>query len=138
MDGIDTIVGYLMQTGVEYEDLGEGSWVLHDDVEHVDNIVLQYTPPLVVFTVRLMDVPADAATHGALFRKLLELNNTPEMMAGAYAIDGDGVVITETLQAENLDLNEFQAALDCLTMALSDHYEDLKAFHTAPTQEVGA
>lgn len=123
----DVIEGYLIRSGITYESLGEGMWILHDEFETVDNIVVSLSDPLVMFRVKLMELPEDAGKQAGLFRKLLELN-VSEMLAGAYGIDGNAVVALETLQAENLDLNEFQAAIDGLTMAITDHYDELKRF----------
>ncbi|TNF27065.1 MAG: hypothetical protein EP329_20170 [Deltaproteobacteria bacterium] len=124
----DVIEGYLIRSGITYEVLGDGMWILHDEFDNVENIVVTHADPVVIFRVKLMELPQDAAKKAELFRKLLELNVT-EMLSGAYGIDGNAVVALETLQAENLDLNEFQAAIDGLTMAITDHYDELKRFH---------
>ena len=78
---------------------------------------------MVIFSVRLMKVP----THNieAFYRKLLELNATA-LVAGAYGIDGNDVMITDTLQLENLDYNEFLASIESLAMAINEHYPMLK------------
>jgi hypothetical protein len=125
----DTIEGYLIRAGTDYETVAEGMWVVHDEVEHVENIVVNHAEPVVLFRVKLMDLPSNEAQCAKLCKKLLELN-AAEMISGAYGIEGESVVAIETLQSENLDYNEFQAAIDGLTLAITDHYEDLKGFHT--------
>jgi len=75
-----------------------------------------------------MELPASAAVQAALCKKLLELNAS-SMVSGAYAIENGAVIALETLQSENLDYNEFQAAIDGLTLAVTEHYEQLKQFH---------
>lgn len=124
----DLIEGYLVRAGVSYDVLGDGIWVVNDEVEHVDNIVVTLAQPIVLFRVKLMDLPTDPAQQAALYKKLLELNATA-MVAGAYAIEGESIIALETLQAENLDYNEFQAALDGLTLAITEHYDTLKQYH---------
>ncbi len=124
----DLIEGYLVRTGVPYDVLGEGIWIVHDEIEHVDNIVITLASPVVVFRVKLMDLPKDDAQQAALCKKLLELNAS-SMISGAYAIENGSVIALETLQSENLDYNEFQAAIDGLTLALTEHYDQLKQFH---------
>ncbi len=132
MDNPEVIDGYLLRSGLEYDALSDGMWMIHDDVDHVDNIVVSHNEPLVVFRVKLMDAPTEQEARASLFERLLQLNAT-EMFAGAYGLEDGAVIATETLQAENLDYNEFQAAIDGLTMAITDHYDDLKSFHHAPT-----
>ena len=130
----DLIEGYLVRTGVAYDVLGEGIWVVHDELEHVDNIVVTLASPVVVFRVKLMELPTAPAEQAALCKKLLELNASA-MVAGAYAIDGNSVIALETLQSENLDYNELQAAIDGLTLAITEHYDELKSFHHDTTKQ---
>ncbi len=129
----DVIEGYLMRTEHSYELIADTTWMVHDEADHVDNIVIQLTPPLVVFTVRLMAMPADASKRAELCEQLLRLNAS-ELISGAYALDESGIIITETLQSETLDFEEFQAALDCLTMAITEHYSLLRKYHDAPEE----
>ena len=126
MDNPEVIEGYLIGSGLAYDALGDGLWIVHDEGEHVDNIVIHYSHPIVLFRVKLMDAPSEAAARGALFEDLLRLNAT-DMVSGAYGLEDNAVVITETLQSENLDENEFQAALDGITLGISQHYKTLKS-----------
>ncbi len=128
MENPEMIDGYLARSGVEFEALGEGIWLIHDESDQLDNIVVTWSPPIVVFRVKLMDAPTDATQRAQLFERLLLLNAT-EMVSGAYALEGEAVIATETLQAENLDFNEFQAGIDGLTLALTEHYSQLRPFH---------
>ena len=62
-----------------------------------------------------------------MFTHLLRLNGT-DMIAGAYGLEDDAVVLTDSLQSENLDYNEFQASVDAIAFAVREHYEELKRF----------
>ncbi len=104
-------------------------WMIHDEHDRLDNIVVTWSPPIVVFRVKLMNAPTDTQQRSRLFERLLQLNAS-EMVSGAYALEGEAIVATETLQSENLDFNEFQAGIDGLTMALTEHYGQLRAYHT--------
>lgn len=132
MESPEIIDGYLLQSGLEYESVEPGMWIVHDELDDIDNIIVRYAPPVVVFRVKLMDQPAAAADRAKLNDMLLRLNAS-ELVAGAYGLEGDAVILTETLQSENLDMNEFQAAIEGIALAISDHYSDLKSFHVAPT-----
>ncbi len=129
MDGPEIIDGYLVKSGLEYEALDDGMWMIHDEHDRLDNIVVTWSPPIVVFRVKLMNAPTDTQQRSRLFERLLQLNAS-EMVSGAYALEGEAIVATETLQSENLDFNEFQAGIDGLTMALTEHYGQLRAYHT--------
>jgi hypothetical protein len=129
MDGSEIIDEYLVRSGLGYDALDDGMWVIHDEDDQLDNIILTWSPPIIVFQVKLMNAPADAGQRAALFEELLRLNAT-DMVSGAYALEGNAIVATETLQSENLDFNEFQAAIDGLTMALTQHYAQLRTYHS--------
>lgn len=132
MVGPEVIEEYLIRSGAEYESVEEGTmWILHDTSDNVDNIVIQYSSPLVIFRVKLMTLPAAGANKSALCETLLRLNAT-EMVQGAYGIEGDSVIASEALLADSMDYDEFQAAVDGLTLAVTEHYDNLKAFHSAP------
>lgn len=125
------IENFLIQMGVPHEQLGDDTWMIHDEYEMIDNIVVKLNDPVVFFRVKLMDIPADC-DRLKLFQTLLTLN-TNDMLHGAYGLEGDAVVATDTLQAENLDFNEFQASVDSLSLCISDHYhKDLAVYHGRP------
>jgi hypothetical protein len=117
----EDIEHYLIQMGHPHETIADNMWVVRDTA----NIVISYEPPLVIFRSKLMDVPGK--NREAFFRLLLELNAS-EMIHGAYGIEGDVVALIDTLQSEQLDLNEFQATVDALLLAISQDYQRLKSF----------
>jgi hypothetical protein len=122
----DQIEAYLIETELPYEQVKEGFWIIHDDHDEVDNIVVVHTPPVITFRVKLMEAPEDA-DRLELYEYLLKLNAT-SMIAGAYGLEDDAVVIVDSLQSENLDLNEFTASIDAIAFAVREHYEELRQF----------
>jgi hypothetical protein len=129
----DDIEAYLVQLALPYEQLEEGMWVLHDEFDNIDNIVIFHTPPVILFRVKLMnlsEVPEDR--RQAFFEQLLILNAS-DMVHGAYGIENDNIVCVDSLQSENLDFNEFQASVEALSLAISSHYPLLKNFRLHPT-----
>ena len=121
------IEGYLIQMGVPFEEIAKDTWVIHDQYEQIDNIVVTLNDPVVLFHVKLMEI-AQKTNRLKLYEALLGLNTT-DMMHGAYGLEKNAVVATDTLQAENLDFNEFQASVDSLSLCISDHYKKLQEFH---------
>ena len=122
----DQIEAYLIEIGAPFERVKDGFWLIHDDYDAVDNIVVVHAPPVITFRVKLFNVPQGPAQH-ELFAHLLRLNAT-EMIAGAYGLEEDAVVVTDSLQSENLDYNEFQASVDAIAFAVREHYDELKRF----------
>ena len=76
-----------------------------------------------LFHVKLMTIPADC-DRLRLYEELLRLNAT-DMVHGAYGLEGNDVIATDTLQGENLDFNEFQASVDSLNLAITAHFRRL-------------
>ncbi len=131
----DQIEAYLIEAEFPFEQVHEGLWLLHDDTDYIDNIVLIHNDPVITFRVKLMEAPQ--AGRLELFTRLLELNAT-SMVAGAYGLEDDAIVIVDTLQSENLDYNEFQASVDAIALAIREHYEELREFAPRKAQDAEA
>ena len=117
------VEAYLARTGLPYKELSSNTWLMDDEGDEVPPMIVSLASPLIVFSCRVCPVPEGAGAK--YFRALLELN-AAEMTAGAYGLVDDWVIISETLQSENLDYNEFQGALEGIVMALAAHYPKLK------------
>jgi len=117
----DDIEHYLIQIGYPYESVDSNMWVIRNTAD----VVVTIDPPLVVFRMKLMEIPGSHREN--LFKLLLELNAS-QMIHGAYGIEDSNIVLIDTLQVENLDYNEFQASLDALMLSSSQDYPKLKEF----------
>jgi hypothetical protein len=117
----DDIEHYLIQLEYPFESVETQMWVIRDTA----SVVVTYEPPLVLFRIKLMEVPK--AKREDFFKLLLELNAN-HMIHGAYGIEGENIVLIDTLQSEHLDFNEFQASLDALLLASTQDYQKLNAF----------
>ena len=123
MNTRDNIEHYLIQMEYPFESVETHMWVIRNTV----NVVVTYESPLVIFRMKLMEVPKGSRED--FFKLLLELNAS-SMIHGAYGIEGDNVVLIDTLQSESLDFNEFQASLDALLLASTQDYQKLNAFRS--------
>jgi hypothetical protein len=121
------VQAYLMKMELPYEEPRENTWMV-TGLDGLDNLVITLAGPVLVFRVKVMDIPGQHREE--LFRTLLELNAT-EMMHGAYGIEGESVVIMDALQLENLDYNEFAATVDDITLAVASHHARLAKFREA-------
>jgi hypothetical protein len=95
-----------------------GTWVVKTVAGA--EVVVHYAPPVVILRVTVMTLPAAEPRRAELLRELLELN-ARDLVHGAYGLEGDRVVLTDTLELENLDFNEFEASFDSITLALAQH-----------------
>lgn len=122
--GTDDICSFLHKMALRFDEVREGTWVVAG-LDGIDKLVVTLSGPVLVFRVKVMDVPRQ--NREELFRTLLELNAS-EMMHGAYGVEGDAIVISDALQIENLDYNEFAASIDDITLAVASHHSRLTRF----------
>jgi hypothetical protein len=90
-------------------------------------VVVHFAPPVVILRVRVMELPAAEPRRGELFRQLLELN-ARDLVHGSYGLEGDHVVLTDALELENLDYNEFEASFDSITLSIASHLSSLAPY----------
>ena len=83
-------------------------------------VVVSYAPPVAVLRVRVMELPAEEPRRSELYRQLLGFN-AQDLVHGSYGLEGDHVVLTDTLELEDLDYSEFEASFDSMTLALASH-----------------
>jgi hypothetical protein len=126
MKSAEDIESYLMRMGVGYETIKPGIWLVKIDGS---SLVVSIAGPVVAFRLKVMDLPRTGREE--LYRTLLALNTT-DMVHGAFGLEGETVVVVAALELENLDLNEFQAVIDDMSMAVSKHHPNL-ARYTAPS-----
>ena len=127
MKSKEDIESYLIQASLPHEEIAEGMWVTGRP-EDSERIVVKYQPPVLVCRVHVMDLPEQ--NREELFQTLLKLNAS-EMMHGAYGLEGGKIVISDALQLENLDFNEFAATVDDITLAVASHHGRLAKFREA-------
>jgi hypothetical protein len=125
MNSHDKIDNYLMKLSLTNQESPHGTWVIRDRERGLENLILMISEPLVILRIHVMEVPA--AGREKLFEQLLRLNAT-DMVHGAYGVDGKNIVIVDTLETATLDLEEFEASIDAIGLALAQHYRTLSAY----------
>jgi hypothetical protein len=110
---------------LDIREVEPGLWILRtaEDAE----IVVHYAPPVVVLRVRVMPIPGASPRHSDLFRQLLEYN-ARDLVHGSYGLEGDQIVLTDTLDLEHLDFAEFQASVESISLALASHLGALATY----------
>lgn len=125
----EDVVNFLTRMDMAYEEVGEGIWLAYAG-EHDGGgapLVISHTPPVLVFRLKVLDAPRDGQKCAELYRRLLEANAT-DLVHAAYGLEDDDVILTESMELENLDFNEFQATVDSFQMAVATHLESLAAY----------
>jgi hypothetical protein len=125
MPGLNKIESYLISLGVSYEETQAGTWLVEDSGKGLPGIVVSFADPVVILSAKAMRVPSK--DREAFFHELLALNYSG-LLHGAYAIEGDDVVLVDTLEYDTMDKEEFEASLDAIGFALSEHYPLLSRY----------
>ena len=124
-EDLQSFIDRLDGGGVEAKEVEPGLWIVR--TSQGAEVVVTCSGPVVILRVRVMEPPADDERRTELFRQLLEFN-ARDLVHGSYGLEGEHVVLTDTLELENLDYSEFQASFDSLTLALSSHLSALAPY----------
>jgi hypothetical protein len=88
-------------------------------------VVVHLSDPVLLVRMKVMDLPNGGSDLGELYRTLLELNAT-DIVHGAYGIEDGELILTDTLELQNLDYEELQASVESLQYAASSHLGRIK------------
>lgn len=125
MSGLNRVEQYLIDLNIGYEEVKEGTWLVKDPSRGLAAVVVAYDEPVVLVSCKVMKLPS--AKREEFMEKLLRLNGS-DLIHGAYALQGDDVILVDTLQYDSMDKEEFEASLDAVGLALSQHYPVLSAY----------
>jgi hypothetical protein len=129
-EDIESFLDRLSNEGASYSEHEPGLWLVRPGGALDIDVVVHYSPPVVVFRVKVMDLPADEGRVATLSRRLLQLNAS-DLVHGSYGIERESIVITEALELSHLDYEEFLAAYEGIVLALASHLPQLGAYREA-------
>jgi hypothetical protein len=129
-EDLEGFLDRLQVDGASFTEIESGMWVVHPGGQLDSDVVVHYSPPVVLLRLKVMDLPKDESSLATLSRRLLQFNAS-ELVHGSYGIEGDSIVLTEAMELSHLDYEEFLAAYESMTLALASHLREL-----APYREV--
>jgi hypothetical protein len=129
-EDIVSFLDRLSADGATHTELSDGIWNVRPAGSLDFGVVVNYSPPVVVLRIKVMDLPADGPQRVGLEHRLLELNGN-DLLHGSYGIQKDEVVLIEALELEHLDFEEFLSAYESITLALASHIRELASFREA-------
>ena len=122
----EDLEGYLHRLERRFERAEDGTYFVSIGADR-PLVALRIAAPVLVAQVDIGLAPVDDAAAAPLFRKLLVLNATA-LVHAAYGIEGSSIVLSAALALQNLDLNELEAVLSDLDMALATQVPTLREF----------
>lgn len=125
MTGLSRVESFLISLEIQYEEVAPNAWLINDESRGLSQVVITAADPVVAIRAKIMEIPKERRLE--LFETLLRLNAT-DLLHGAYALDGNDVILTDTLVGETMDKAELEASLDAVGFALAQHYPVLGKF----------
>lgn len=126
-EDIEAYLDRLGSEGTSYREVEPGLWLVRPGGALDLDVVVHYSPPVVVFRVKVMTCPEGDDSCAGLNRRLLELN-AMDLLHGSYGIEGNDVVLTEALELSHLGYEEFLATYESMTLALASHMRELASY----------
>ena len=124
---LEKVKNYLSELGYEInsEDSDNELVVITDESKGIKDLIIDCEAPILIFEQLIFELKKDDL---AVFKKLMQWNR--EVVHGAFVLDESGkkVLFRDTLQLENLDLNELEASIDSLSLAMAEYSKDIIEF----------
>ena len=123
----DKVQGFLLDLDFNIIQENEADGVFWVDKEEagIHNLVIGCLDPILVMEQFLFEIKND---NNDVYKKLLIKNR--DIIHGAFVLDESGkkVIFRDTLQLENIDLNELEGSLNSLSLLMNEYSEELIAF----------
>lgn len=124
---IEKVKAYIhaLNMKIVYSDSENGIFKVENVDDGIQNLIIGIAPPIIILEQYLFSFHSDNAD---MFKKLLQKSR--DMIHGAFVINDEGnkVLFRYTMQLENLDMNEFESAINSLSLMLSEYYQELIEF----------
>lgn len=110
---------------ITFENEEEGILVIQKENAGFKNLILGVAPPILIMEQFLFRINNQSEK---VFKSLLQKNR--DIIHGAFVLDdsGEKVIFRDTLQIENLDLNELEGSLNSLSLLMSEYSDKIIEF----------
>ncbi|MDN5869648.1 MAG: YbjN domain-containing protein [Nitrococcus sp.] len=117
-------LGYVIERELPEEQLIR----ISDDASGIQGLLIDCEDELLVLEQFILEL---ARPDAATLTRLLQINR--ELVHGALTLDEGGrrLIFRDTLQLENLDLNELEASIKSVSLMLAEHADELIRFARA-------
>lgn len=126
-DHFEKVQGYLLDLdfNILHENEEDGVFWVENEDAGIHNLVIGCLDPILVMEQFLFEIKNDTKE---VYKNLLIKNR--DIIHGAFVLDETGkkVIFRDTLQLENLDLNELEGSLNSLSLLLSEYSKELIEF----------
>ncbi len=126
-DNFSKVKGYLheLKYSIIEENEADGMIIIDNEDEGVKNMIIIVDDPILIMQQLIFKVKNDDVN---MYKALLQKNQ--DILHGAFALNeaGDRVLFRDTLQVENLDLNELSGSLNSLSLLMGEYANEIIKF----------
>ncbi len=126
-DHFQMVKDYLLKLNfnIIHENKGDGIIMISKENEGIKNLILGVALPILIIEQHIFNIKNK---NEIVYRSLLQKNR--DIVHGAFVLDetGEKVIFRDTLQLENLDLNELEGTLNSLGLLLSEYSQQIINF----------
>jgi hypothetical protein len=110
---------------ITHENEEEGVLMIQNHDKGINNLILGIASPILIMEQYIFKISTPNET---IFQQLLQKNR--DIVHGAFVLDesGEKVIFRDTLQIENIDLNELEGSINSLSLLLSEYSENIIQF----------
>ncbi|MBI9069991.1 MAG: hypothetical protein JEY94_00235 [Melioribacteraceae bacterium] len=114
-----------LEYNIVSENPAEQLVVIEREEDGISNMVIDCEEPILLIEQHIFNVKTESTE---LYKNLLMKNR--EIIHGAFVLDetGEKVLFRDTLQIENLDINELEGSINSLSLLLSEYSDELIKF----------
>lgn len=107
------------------ENTTDGIIVVQKENSGIRNLILGVASPILIIEQFIFTINNQSEK---VFKSLLQKNR--DIIHGAFVLDETGkkVIFRDTLQIENLDLNELEGSLNSLSLLMSEYSDEIIKF----------
>ena len=127
MSNFEKVKSFLLDLdySITYQNAEDEVLVIEHQSAGISNLVLACAEPILIMEQFLFELKNDSSD---ILKSLLIKNR--DIVHGAFTLDESGqrVIFRDTLQLENLDINEIEGSINSLSLLLSEYSDELIQF----------
>ena len=110
---------------ITLENPEDGIIVVQKESSGIRNLILGVAPPILILEQFIFKINNQSEK---IFKSLLQKNR--DIIHGAFVINesGEKVIFRDTLQIENMDINELEGSLNSLSLLMSEYSDKIIEF----------
>ncbi|MEH6658358.1 molecular chaperone Tir [Leeuwenhoekiella marinoflava] len=118
---------YLLELdfNITFQNPEDGILVVQKENSGIKNLILGVAPPILILEQFIFKINNQSEK---VFKSLLQKNR--DIIHGAFVLNesGEKVIFRDTLQIENMDLNELEGSLNSLSLLMSEYSDKIIEF----------